>query len=61
MAEYFEKTNPGLFYAYERRWMEQGVRATAEDPRMLADHFRPFPDWESMPGAGVGAFLFVKP
>jgi SAM-dependent methyltransferase len=58
---WFGERVAGTFVNYEREWMRQGLDATIEDPRRIADDYREYPDWESMPGVGVCALAFDKP
>lgn len=58
---WFGEREPGRFTAYEARWLREGRSATAEDPREIADHWRGWPSWEAMPGAGVCGLVVDKP
>ena len=58
---FFGETRPGTFKAYEAEWMQLGLRRSVDDPREIAENFREFPTWESMPGAGVCGLRIAKP
>jgi SAM-dependent methyltransferase len=58
--EWFGEREPGTFQRYERDWMARGHACTVEDPRRIADDYRPFHDWTAMSGQGVAGLSFVK-
>jgi SAM-dependent methyltransferase len=58
---FFGETQPGAFAAYEEEWKRLGLRASVDDPRVVADSMTAYPDWESMPGAGVCGIRVAKP
>ena len=57
---WFGETTPGRYLEYEKRWIAQGHAVTVEDPREVVDHYREYPDWESMPGLGICGMVFSK-
>lgn len=59
--EWFGETSPGVFAAYERRWMERGLGETVGDPAFIASNFRSYGGWAEMPGMGVCGMTFRKP
>ncbi|MHB9149538.1 MAG: class I SAM-dependent methyltransferase [Thermoleophilia bacterium] len=57
---YFGERTQGFWEAYERSWLDNGIRTTVEDPRLMVDEFRPFREWEAMPGKGVCLLRAIK-
>jgi SAM-dependent methyltransferase len=57
---WFGEREPGRFAAYEDRWRTRGIDVIVDDPREVADHYRTYPDWESMPGQGVAGIVIRK-
>ena len=60
MTGFGEKT-AGHFHAYIARWRREGAVATWDDPWDVAAHYRTYPSFGAMPGAGVCGLLFIKP
>lgn len=58
--EWFGERDPGHFEAYEREWLARGYTRTLDDAREIVDHYREYPDWESMPGRGVVGIAVEK-
>ncbi len=50
---WFGETEPGVFAAYEKLWLEHGYSVTVSDPLLMAESFQRFDSWEAMPGSGV--------
>ena len=61
MTRWFGEKTPGRFHAYIARWLREGLAATVDGPREMADHYQPFESWEAMSGVGVVGLLFQKP
>jgi SAM-dependent methyltransferase len=61
LTRWFGEKTPGRFHAYIARWMREGIAATVESPREIADHYQLFDSWQAMPGVGVAGLLFEKP
>ncbi len=61
VMRWFGETTPGRFSSYEQRWRNTGYRCTVDDPKEIVDHYREYPSWEAMPGAGVCGLMIVKP
>lgn len=59
--EWFGEKTPGHFHAYIARWRREGAVATRDDPWDIAAHYRTYPSFGAMPGAGVCGLLFIKP
>jgi SAM-dependent methyltransferase len=59
-AQFFGETDPGRFLAWDTRSRQEGLRLTVDDPREIADHYRVFPDWATMPGVGVCGLRIEK-
>jgi SAM-dependent methyltransferase len=60
-TRWFGEKTPGRFHAYVARWLQEGIAATVDGPREIADHYQLFDSWEAMPGVGVAGLLFQKP
>jgi SAM-dependent methyltransferase len=50
---WFGETEPGIFEAYEKKWLKHGYDVTVRDPLLMAEKFQRFASWEDMPGSGV--------
>jgi SAM-dependent methyltransferase len=61
VSRFFGEREPGLFAAYEKRWLREGLSATVDDPREIADNYAEYPTWEDMPGMGVCGLKANKP
>jgi hypothetical protein len=61
MIRWFGEKTPGRFHAYIARWLQEGIAATVDGPREIADHYQVFDSWDAMPGVGVAGLLFQKP
>ncbi|HPT16719.1 MAG TPA: methyltransferase domain-containing protein, partial [Kiritimatiellia bacterium] len=59
--EWFGEKTSGHFHAYIDRWRREGAVATRDDPWDIAAHYRTYPSFGAMPGAGVCGLLFIKP
>jgi len=61
VSQFFGEREPGLFAAYEKRWLREGLGVTVNDPREIADNYAEYPSWEDMPGVGVCGLKAEKP
>jgi SAM-dependent methyltransferase len=61
LMRWFGETTPGRFAEHEAAWQARGHLVTVDDPREIADHYREYPNWDTMPGVGVCGILFEKP
>ncbi len=61
LTRWFGEKTPGRFHAYIAQWMREGIAATVDSPREIADHYQHFDSWQAMPGVGVAGLLFEKP
>jgi len=59
--EWFGERTPGLFSAYERMWMKDGISVTVADPAFIARNFCRYASWDAMRGMGVCGLAFEKP
>lgn len=59
-VRWFGETTRGRYAEYEKRWIEEGLDCTVEDPREIADHYGEFASWDEMPGTGVCCMMFEK-
>ena len=58
---WYGEKQPGHFHHYIQDWIRDGNHVAVKDPELFALHYKVFDSWETMPGCGVGALLFVKP
>lgn len=56
----FGEKERGIFYAYEKRWLENGITETAHDAAHIAKHYSVFENISSLPGMGVCGLCFEK-
>ena len=59
-VRWFGETSAGWFAEYEARWVRGGYKNMVDDARQMTDHFREYPSWEEMPGAGICGLMFAK-
>lgn len=60
-VRWFGEREPGIYRAYEQRWIREGFECTVDDPREIVDHWREYDSWEPMPGLGVVGLAYDKP
>ncbi len=58
---FYGERRPGIFAAYEERWLREGLHVTVEDPRIMANNFSEYANWAEMPGCGVCGLRATKP
>lgn len=59
--EWYGETTHGRFHTYIQEWLHHGSGFAAGAAREEVDHYRVFPNWDVMPGAGVCGFVIKKP
>jgi hypothetical protein len=59
-VRWFGEKHAGHFAEYEKRWQNEGINLTFNDPLEIAENYQEFPSWETMPGIGVCGMLFKK-
>lgn len=60
-TEWFGERVKGRFAEYEKDWIRRGHGRTVDDPREIADWYRPFASWADMPGQGVCGIVIERP
>lgn len=60
VIQWFGERTPGHFRAYEKRWQQEGLECTVDDPCEIADYYQDYPSWKAMPGIGVCGLVIEK-
>lgn len=58
--KWFGEVDAGIYDRYQYRLKEEGRRARATDPILIAKHFCEFARWQDMPGMGVCGLTIHK-
>ena len=60
LCRWFGEKLSGTYTAYEKRWVRDGLGATATDSWRIARDYQEYRSWEDMPGVGVCGLVFDK-
>lgn len=60
VCRWFGEKVSGIYSAYEKGWIKEGIRVTATDSWRIARSYQEYARWEDMPGLGVCGLVFDK-
>jgi predicted SAM-dependent methyltransferase len=56
----FGEKEYGIFFEYEKRWIQNGLKETVKDPLHIVHDYKFFPSIDDLPGMGVCGLVFEK-